>query len=232
LEARYFTARAEAGGFLPVVDVLATISDWSAAPDWLLAARDNLVRQTNEFLVEHLDDPDNVAGIIANALVRKVRGLPAQDRVMLALLTVATLTYHVSEQNGEVTDVLIDLFAQAERELSTVDTADQGAAPQLVELCCRRIALNLHGARSRELNELIDTYNAALGVLRRGPVGSSQWYQAKRQIAEAVQICQRTRAQLDPWLRRLDHADVRGLVLDFLEHCREFEFTARSALER
>lgn len=230
VEAAYHQALAGGDGFLPVVDVLATVSDWASASEWLVGRRDDLVQQTIEFLLEHIDDPDNMAGVLAQAMVAKVRGLSVRQRVMLSLLAVATITYNISEQDAEIADRVIALFTAGEREASALDQDDRKAAAALAELCCRRIALNLTQARRREVAAMIDPYNTALMVLDRTQQGTPLWFQARRQVAELVDACQRTQTQLDPWLRRLDHADARGSMLDLLNDCRDFELKARSVL--
>lgn len=234
LEARYFRARALASQdmFATTVDVLGTVQDWEQAPEWITAARGNLVRQTIEFLFDHLDDPDNTAGLIAHALVEKVTGLPARERVVLALLAVATLTYHLSEQDLEIAESLVTLFRQARAEAATLDRELAGPLDQLVELATRRIALNLHQARARELDAQINSYNVAIATLARVPPGTSLWLTARRVVAELIDSCQRAREQLGPWLRLVEHADLREMLTDLMEHTRDIELKARRVLDR
>ncbi|HEU5470190.1 MAG TPA: hypothetical protein VFV67_06015 [Actinophytocola sp.] len=230
LEARYFVARAE-DGLLPVVEMFGTVKAWDTAPAWLGDARDKLVDDTIEFLIDHINDPDNAAGVIAKALVEQVRGLAPRARVILALLAVATLTYHLSEQDLEISDLIIELFNTHERKIPALEP-DEGKVPaNLAELCVRRIALNLQQARGNELESMREPYNTALTVLDRVPRGTPPWFQARAQVAEFVAACQRTRTQLRPWLRRLADADVRETVMDFLERCHEVELRADRVLQ-
>ncbi|MDQ3788707.1 MAG: hypothetical protein M3422_15865, partial [Actinomycetota bacterium] len=230
LEARYHVALAAQDLFRSVVDVFATVTDWSTAPEWLCVARDDLVQQTIEFLLEHVDDPDNTAGVVAHGLVTKVRGLPERDQVVLAFLAVATLAHHLTEQDGEVADELVDLFRRYEGRTDAVDPEQRAGVNGLAELCVRRITLNLAFARQREVGEWIDLYNTALDVLDRVERGSPLWFQARRQVAEAVNVCQRTKTQLRPWLRKLEVADVRDMVMGFLDNCADFELKAQRVL--
>ena len=230
IEARYYLAVAAEDGFTSVVDVLATIGDWASAPPWLSAARDELVQQTIEFLVDHLDDPDNTAGVIAHALVTKVRGLPERDQLMLVFLAVATLAYHLTEQDRELGDGLIDLFRSYEGRTGEIATEQREAVDELRELCVRRITFNLAAARQQEINALTDVYNAALDVLNQVQRGSALWFRARGQVAEAVDACQRAKAQLRPWLRELEKPDQREMIMDFLDDCADFELKAQQVL--
>ncbi|MCT2588274.1 hypothetical protein [Actinophytocola gossypii] len=230
LDARYHLAVAAEDMFLSVVDVLATIQDWAAAPEWLCTARDELVHQTIDFLLGHIDDPDNMAGIVARALVTKVRGLPERDQVVLALLAVATLAHHVTEQDEELADGVVDLFGAYEGRVAALDAEQREAVAGLRELCVRRITLNLAFSRKREIGTLVDLYNAALDVLDRVQRGSPLWFRARGQVAETVDACQRTKAQLRPWVRKLEDADVRDMVLGFLDHCADLELKAQRVL--
>jgi hypothetical protein len=230
LEAKYYVARAAGDMFLSAVDVLGTVYDWDTAPGWLRDARDDLVRQTLEFLLDHLDDPDNTAGIIARALVSKVRGLGERDQVLLALLAVATITHHITQQDGEIADGVVELFELYQAKAGTLPAGDREVSSQLVELCVRRITVNLLLARQRELDSLTDPYNLALEILDRTARGTTIWFEARRQVAAAAEACQRTKAQLRPWLRRLEAPDVREMVMDFLESSAEFELKAQRVL--
>ncbi len=230
LEAKYHVALAANDMFMSAVDVLGTVHDWETAPAWLRDARDDLVRQTLDFLVEHIEDPDNLAGIIARALVEKVRGLRDRDRVLLALLAVATIAYHLTENDGEIAEGVIVLFEQYQVKARDLPPEDRKVADSLVELCVRRVTLNLAQARQTELAQLIDPYNLALDVLDRAPRGTAIWFQARRQVAVVLEACEQAQAQLRPWLGRLDDLDVRDMVKGFLESATDLEFKARRVL--
>jgi hypothetical protein len=230
IEAKYYVAHARNDTFLSVIDVLATIVDWTTAPEWLLAERDDLVRQTSEFLFEHLDDPANVAAIVAHGLVTKVRGIPAREQVVLALLTVAAFGYHMTNEDKELGDGILDLFRQFEGRVADLDDAARKVVANLTELCVRRITINLFLARKREIDALIDDYNMALRILNQAPHGTAIWFQARRQIAEVAEPCQRSKTQLRLWLRKLEEPDMREAVMDFLENCAELEVKAQNVL--
>lgn len=229
LEMRYYLAMAR-DGFLPVVEVFATIRGWDDAPEWLVVERDKLVDQTLEYLLEHLNDPDNAAGVIAHALVTKVHGIAPRSEILLVLLAVASLAYHLSNQDGELAPAIVDLFREYQRRVPALDADARELPDELVELCVRRVTINIQGARARALADLIDPYNTALDILDRSDRGSPAWFAARRLVADVVQTCQRTKAELRPWLRELAVPDVRESLMDFLEECADFEAKAQRVL--
>lgn len=230
LEARYYLAVAAEDGFMSAVDVLATVGDWSSAPEWLANERDNLAEQTIQYLLDHLNDPDSTAGVIAHALVTKVRGIALRVQIPLALLGVASLAYHVMEQGKELADGVVAVFRQHQRRIPELDAADREVPEQLVELCVRRIAISVQEARRHELAELIDPYNDALDVLARVQRGAPVWFQARNVVAMVVEACKRTEQDLRPWLRELVEPGVRKDLTEFLEECADFEAKAQRVL--
>ncbi|MGW6441846.1 hypothetical protein [Lentzea sp. NPDC055074] len=230
LEASFYRARASEDTYTAVVNVLATITDWAGAPDWIREERDDLVQQTKEYLFEHIDDPDNVAGIVALAIARQVTGLTRYDQVCLLLLGVATLTYHVTTREEEIADSLVDSYLTARRTAATLEEDDQDRLGSLLNLTQRRIGLNLYKSRAREVEARIDTYNSALGLLNQAQTGSPAWFAGRQEVAETVDMCTRVREQLTPWLRGADSEDLRSLLMDLLDHVRELETKARRVL--
>jgi hypothetical protein len=230
LAARYYVALAAQDMFLSVVEVLATVQDWSTAPEWLVSERDNLVDQTMEFLLEHLNDPDNTAGVIAHALVTKVRGLAPRTEILLALLAVASLAYHITNSDEELADAIVELFRQHRHRIQRLAEEERELPDELAELCVRRITINLQQARQREVGDLVDVYNNALDVLSRVQRGVPIWFEARRVVAAAVETCQRAKRDLRPWLRELEDADVRDNLMDFIEDCADFEAKAQRVL--
>jgi len=229
LETKYYLALAR-DGFLPVVDMFASVPNWGTAPEWLVTERDKLVDQTLEYLLEHLNDPDNAAGVIAHALVTKVHGIASHTETLLALLAVASLAYHLSNQDIELAPAIVDLFRQHQRRVPALDAEARELPDELVELCVRRITINIQAARGRDLVGLIDPYNTALDILDRVQRGSPAWFEARSLVANVVQICQQTKAGLRPWLREVAVPDVRESLMDFLEECADFEAKAQRVL--
>ncbi|MGW4210923.1 hypothetical protein ACWEIJ_23230 [Lentzea sp. NPDC004789] len=230
LEASFYRARASEQMYTAIVDVLATVTDWDSAPEWIRQERDDLVQQTKEYLLEHIDDPDNVAGVVALALAQRLHGVSRFDQVCLLLLGVATLTYHVTHREEEIANSLVDAYTAATRSAPGLPAEDQEKVSSLLDLAQRRIAFNLYKARSREVQERIDNYNAALDLLDRAQMGSNAWFLARHEVAETVEMCTRVRDQLTPWLRAANHEDVRSLLMDLLDHVRELETKARRVL--
>ncbi|MDX8049641.1 hypothetical protein SK571_09650 [Lentzea sp. BCCO 10_0798] len=230
LEAVFFRAKASEDAYTAIVNVLATITDWDSAPDWIRQERDDLVEQTKEFLIEHIDDPDNVAGVVALALARQVTGLSRFDQTCLLLLGVGTLTYHLSFRDEEIAGSLVDSYTAARQAAAALPEDERAKVGSLLDLAQRRIGLNLYKARAREVEARIDIYNAALELLDQAQTGSSAWFAGRHEVAETVDMCTRVREQLTPWLRGADSEDLRALLMDLLDHVRELETKARRVL--
>ncbi|QKV75291.1 hypothetical protein [Amycolatopsis sp. Hca4] len=230
LEANFYRAVADEDRFTAMVGVFAQIADWGTAPDWLATERDSFITQTRGYLLDHIDDPDNAAGVIALDLARKVRGLPVTDEVVLALLGIATLTYHLTTQELEVGTTLVDTYHRVRGLADGVDEGVQAVVANLTELAGRRIAFNLHQARARELDARVEKYNMAINVLDHTPTGTPLWFSARREVAEVVDVCQLAHSQLTPWVRLAEDHDLRSMLVDFLDHVRETEFKARLVL--
>ena len=163
--------------------------------------------------------------------MEKVSGLELRPRIGLAFLAVATLAYHLTEQNLEIAESLIDLFNQYEKRIPELeDEKAREFLTGMAELCIRRIAFNLCKSRDAELDSFVDPYNLAVRVLAQVPRGASVWFEARNQVAAVAQVCRNTKAEMRPWLRRLDHADVRDLVFALVERCTEIEIKAENVL--
>ncbi|GLY47519.1 hypothetical protein [Lentzea sp. NBRC 102530] len=230
LEATFYRARASEDMYTAIVNVLGTITDWAGAPDWIREERDDLVHQTKEYLFDHLDDPDNVAGVVALAIARQVTGLAKYDHVCLLLLGTATLTYHVTTREEEIAVSLVESYLAARQAATTLTEDQQERLTGLLELTQRRIGFNLYQAREREVEARIDTYNRALGLLNQAQTGSPAWFAGRQEVAATVDMCTRVREQLTPWVRGADSGDLRSLLMDLLEHVRELETKARRVL--
>jgi hypothetical protein len=231
LVAKYYLAAAHKDMFSTVVDVFGEVRDWSAAPDWLTKERDELVEQTIDYLADNADDPNNIAGAVAVKLVRQVRGLPERKRILLAILGVATITYHLTMHDEEMADHLIDLFTRTRTEVGTLPADEQEQLAGMVALTIRRIALNLHNARGRELSAMVAPYNEALRVLDRVQSGTPIWFTARRQVAEVVEASRRATEQLNQWLVLVDNVDIRAMLADLLNEARDFETKGRWVLD-
>jgi hypothetical protein len=231
LVAKYYRAAAHKDMFSSVVDVFAEVKDWSSAPEWLVDQRDALVEQTIDYLGDNIDDPDNVAGMVAVNVVRKVRELPQRERIMLSILGVATIVLNLNNHDEEMADHLLELFMKTRAEVGTFSAEDQENLAGLIAVTIRRIALNLHGVRARELNAMIKPYNEALRVLDLVQSGHSLWFTARRQVAETVEASKRAIAQLNQWLVLVDNVDIRSMLADLINEARDFETKGRWVLD-
>lgn len=230
LEARYYRASATRDGFESVVNVMATVSDWNSAPAWIVAERDTLIRQTREFLIDNIDDPDNAAGTIALDLVDKVKGLSKDDDLVLSLLGVATLTYHFSSNDIEIGDNLVRLLNRCRAEAHTVDENRKDLIDNLVELATRRMAINIWHARIREMDSAIDAYNDALQRLEYAQIGSPPWFQARNVVSEVIVVLERSRQELEGWVKLVEHDGVRSDIRSSIDLAWENEQKARRVL--
>jgi hypothetical protein len=231
LAAKYATARAWVGGdkgFEPLLELFEQVGDWTAAPDWLRAGRDDLVDQTRAFLIDHIDDPDN-AGAFAFQLATRA-GLGTHARIELSLLSTAAIAFGLTSKGKEVSDAVVAVFRKAVADIDQLDAEAAKPLEPLVEGAGRRIAINQHQAWVREINSGIEMYNSAIDLLNRSERGSSAWFAGRRVVAVMAETCQRAREQLLPWSRVLEHADARGDLLDFLDEVRELEFKAHRIL--
>ena len=231
LEARYAIARSwvgdDDGGFGPMLKLFDE-TEWRAAPAWFVDERDAFVEQTKSYVIDHIDDADNIGGLAFELSQRS--GLEPQARLELGLLATAALAYGLTEQEAEVSELVVTTYHQSVADLGKLAGPVAESLAPMAELAGRRLALNHHHARMRDVNALVGTYNQAIDLLMRCERGSQAWFAARHVVAEMGDACLRARDQLLPWSRVVDHADLRGELLDFLDEVRELEFKTQRVL--
>ncbi|WP_410564515.1 hypothetical protein [Amycolatopsis sp. cmx-4-61] len=228
LEAGYARARAEQD-LSEVVGFFASVRDWEGAPDWLPAARDQLINDVRAAIVEDIDGA-TVAGYTAFALATRLTGLTPYDQVSLSMLSTCTISYTLLLEEKEISDAIVAMHRSALELFPKLSEEDRARIEPFVELATRRAAINIQQARLRDFQQVVEPYNDALDIIDMAQRGTPAWFTARGVVARTVDLCREIRTQLLPWSRAVEHADTRTDLLDFLDHIRDLEFKAQRVL--
>lgn len=223
LEARFYQARA--GGLEEMIGVMAGALDAGMRPDWLLHERSSLRDAVVEVMFADIDKPDSTLGPVALTMYDKGVIESEYDMVLLPMLGLASTAYFLTDSKDEIADRFVPMLHEVRKRWDALGAEDRTRVAPLVELATRRMAINRMLARDRELSDAIDVHNLALRQMEMGNFGG-----AVPRMRAANGVATTARKEVEPWIRIVEHDEVRRDLRATLDTAIELEERTRRFL--
>jgi hypothetical protein len=217
LEARIYQARARS--LADFVDAIAAAKKAGDLPDWLEQERQLLRDDTAKFVVDNIDDASLSVGTLPIAMFEKGILATAYDRVLFPAIGLASLSYHLGDQDKEIADRFVAMTWSLRDRWQALDPEDRERVEPMVTTATTRMAVNRGAGREAALSQAIDAFSAAVGTIERG----GALHLALPRIRSARKTAIGVAEELQAWLRVVEPPELRQLLRNTLSTAHELD---------